>query len=90
MINKTTSGGVTFNDTFQQVSITALPFGGVGESGYGRQSMIHGFEDFSYKKGVVDIPKDAESFFARRYPPYTAESLDFYTTIAVKVPIPAE
>lgn len=90
VINKTTSGGVTFNDTFQQVSITALPFGGVGESGYGRQSMIHGFEDFSYKKGVVDIPKDAESFFARRYPPYTAESLDFYTTIAVKVPIPAE
>ena len=32
----------------------------------------------------------AEPFFARRYPPYTAESLDFYTTIAVKVPIPAE
>lgn len=75
----------------------------------GRQSMSHGFEDFSYKKGVVDIPKEsvffqtsrifllkiaqynsAEPFFARRYPPYTAESLDFYTTIAVNVPIPAE
>ncbi|KAF5318092.1 hypothetical protein D9619_012028 [Psilocybe cf. subviscida] len=37
IIDHTTSGGVTFSDTFGYLALGELPFGGVGKSGHGRR-----------------------------------------------------
>lgn len=87
IITNTTSGGLIFNDTFQQLSVDELPFGGVGESGYGRQVLKYSFDNFVYERSILDIPYQAEPSLAVRYPPYTAQSLEFMTAI-VKQPIP--
>ncbi|KDR77921.1 hypothetical protein GALMADRAFT_118796 [Galerina marginata CBS 339.88] len=87
IIANTNSGGVSVGDTFQQVSMNEMPFGGVGESGYGRQVLKFSFDNFVYERGVVDVPYDEEKFFGARYPPYTEESLEFFSAL-LKAPIP--
>jgi len=47
------SGSVCFNDTMKQAANPALPFGGVGASGYGRYRGRAGFEAFSYPRAVT-------------------------------------
>lgn len=47
------SGGVCVNDTLKQSSNLELPFGGVGESGYGRYRGKHGVYAFSYERAVA-------------------------------------
>ncbi|KAH9486012.1 Aldehyde dehydrogenase family 3 member I1, chloroplastic [Psilocybe cubensis] len=88
VLANTTSGNFWINDTFQQVGIDDLPFGGVGESGYGRQIMRYSFENFIYERGVVDVPFEDEPSFAARYPPYTDESLAIFSS-ALQAEIPA-
>ncbi|CAA7269777.1 unnamed protein product [Cyclocybe aegerita] len=85
----TTSGTLVFGDTFAQVAINELPFGGVGESGYGRQVLKYSFDNFVYERGVVDVPFGDEPVLAMRYPPYTAESLEFFSA-PLKVDIPRD
>jgi len=87
IIANTTSGNVSIGDTFTIVSINELPFGGVGESGHGRQFLQYSFGNFTYERGVIDTPYGEEPAFAARYPPYTKESLDFFSSI-LKTPIP--
>ncbi|PPQ79732.1 hypothetical protein CVT25_003299 [Psilocybe cyanescens] len=86
-IANTTSGNVWIGDTFQQVGVSEVPFGGVGESGYGRQSMKACFDDFSYQRGLVEIPDGIEPFLTARYPPYTEGSLEIITQM-INQPIP--
>ncbi len=50
---RTTSGALVFNDVMTHVSMTSLPFGGVGASGTGAYHGIHGFRRFSHFKPVV-------------------------------------
>ncbi|KAJ7496409.1 Aldehyde/histidinol dehydrogenase [Mycena latifolia] len=66
------SGSLVFNAIciISQV-LDELPFGGVGESGYARQTLKHTFDEFSYERASIDLPKEAEPFLAFRYPPYT-------------------
>lgn len=80
ILQRTMSGGTSFNDTFQFLAVNELPFGGVGESGYGRQILKYSFEIFSYERPVVDVPTKAEDFFEIRYAPYTQDKLDFFKT----------
>jgi aldehyde dehydrogenase (NAD+) len=37
--------------------VADLPFGGVGESGYGRQVGFYSAQEFLYPRAVVDIPQ---------------------------------
>ncbi len=53
VLDQTTSGGVTINDTILHVSQEDLPFGGVGPSGMGAYHGFEGFETFSHKKAVL-------------------------------------
>ena len=68
IIEKYSYGGGVVNDTMIHFGNAKLPFGGVGESGYGAYRGKHGFETFSHKKSIViksnliDIPI--------RYAPY--------------------
>jgi coniferyl-aldehyde dehydrogenase len=52
VVARTTSGGVTVNDTILHIAQNDLPFGGVGPSGMGSYHGFDGFLTFSKKKGV--------------------------------------
>lgn len=70
VLGRTVSGGVTVNDTLLHVAHENLPFGGVGESGWGAYHGETGFLRFTQQKPVlVQSRWAASSLF---YPPYGA------------------
>ncbi|TFK99301.1 aldehyde dehydrogenase [Pterulicium gracile] len=87
VLDNTTSGGLCINDTFQQLSVN-MPFGGVGESGYGRQVLRYGFESCSNARAYVDVPKEAEQMLGVRYLPYNEQSRAVINGLVVGVKIP--
>lgn len=56
VLAETASGGACVNDTMMQVFPPSLPFGGVGESGYGSYHGRWGFETFSHRRAVYRRP----------------------------------
>ncbi|MDX1836798.1 coniferyl aldehyde dehydrogenase [Legionella taurinensis] len=64
----TLSGALTVNDTLMHVAIDDLPFGGVGQSGFGQYHGQEGFDRFSQLKPVFKKKKIATA--AWLYPPY--------------------
>jgi coniferyl-aldehyde dehydrogenase len=52
VLERTTSGNVTVNDTMLHYGQEDLPFGGVGLSGMGAYHAIEGFKTMSHAKGV--------------------------------------
>ncbi|MBA4265600.1 MAG: coniferyl aldehyde dehydrogenase, partial [Comamonadaceae bacterium] len=70
VLMRTVSGGVSLNDTLMHVAHEQLPFGGVGESGWGAYHGKAGFLRFTQQKPVL-----VQSRFAMGhlfYPPYGA------------------
>ncbi|MBP7050017.1 MAG: aldehyde dehydrogenase [Phycisphaerae bacterium] len=73
IISETSSGGVCVNDTVIHLTAPALPFGGVGKSGFGRYHGKAGFDALSNHKSVLrqtllfDIPG--------RFPPTSEKDL---------------
>ena len=68
VLARTVSGGVTVNDTLMHIAHPNLPFGGVGESGWGAYHGEAGFLRLTQQKPVL-----AQSGWARGdlfYPPY--------------------
>ncbi len=68
VLNSTSAGGVTINDTLMHIANGSLPFGGVGDSGIGAYHGEHSFNLFSHKKAVLH-----RSFLIEepiRYAPY--------------------
>jgi aldehyde dehydrogenase (NAD+) len=68
VLGKTSSGGVSINDTLVHVANHHLPFGGVGGSGYGSYRGRQTFEIFSHKKSVMKSPLWLD--VPIKYPPY--------------------
>lgn len=62
-------GGGCINDTISHLGNPNLPFGGVGNSGFGSYHGKNSFEAFSYKQSIVKKPAWPDPDF--RYPPYT-------------------
>jgi aldehyde dehydrogenase (NAD+) len=69
VVERTSSGGVGVNCTLMQLSVPALPFGGVGESGMGSYHGRRSFDTFSHVKPVYARPPSPDPALA--YPPYT-------------------
>lgn len=67
--NAKRSGGVCINDTMKQSMSLNLPFGGVGDSGFGRYRGVYGFESFSYQRAVVKRGKLGAKWLDLK-PPY--------------------
>ena len=68
VVGNSRSGGVCINDLFFQAAHHRLPFGGLGNSGFGAYHGRAGFDTFSFQRSVL-----RRSFFvdpALRYPPY--------------------
>jgi aldehyde dehydrogenase (NAD+) len=68
LLRRTSSGGVTLNDTLIHYVNRELPFGGIGPSGMGRYHHQASFDTFSHQRSVQvavtfpDVPL--------KYPPY--------------------
>jgi len=69
VLRRTSSGGACVNEVMSHVLAPALPFGGVGPSGFGAYHGRWGFEQFSHRKGVMVRPTWME--LPILYPPYT-------------------
>ena len=70
VLQRTVSGGVTVNDTLMHVAHDNLPFGGVGDSGWGSYHGEAGFVRFCHQKSVLVQSRWAPG--ALLYPPYGA------------------
>jgi coniferyl-aldehyde dehydrogenase len=68
----TVSGGVTVNDTLLHYTQESLPFGGVGNSGFGAYHGEKGFETFSHLKPIFRQSRLNGLDMLR--PPYTNKS----------------
>ncbi|KAL9393487.1 hypothetical protein Peur_012772 [Populus x canadensis] len=71
-VQKVSCGGMVINDTVLHVTVSSLPFGGVGESGMGSYHGKFSFDAFSHKKAVLYRSFSGDS--PVRYPPYTPEN----------------
>lgn len=56
VLSTTSSGGVCVNDALTHLLVSSLPFGGVGESGYGSYHGQYGVDAFSHHKAVYRRP----------------------------------
>ncbi|QDC09100.1 coniferyl aldehyde dehydrogenase [Oceanicola sp. D3] len=52
VLTRTTSGGVTVNDTLLHIAVDDMPFGGIGASGIGSYHGPEGFRAMSHAKSV--------------------------------------
>ncbi len=68
VLNNTVSGGVSVNDTLMHIAHENLPFGGVGESGWGSYHGHAGFLRFTHEKSVLNQSKLGMGHLF--YPPY--------------------
>ncbi len=71
ILQRTSSGGVCFNDVVMHVGVPELPFGGVGNSGMGSYHGEAGFRTFSHERSVLRRPFRLDVPF--RYPPYAGK-----------------
>ena len=70
MLQHTVSGGVSVNDTLMHIAHDGLPFGGVGDSGWGAYHGEAGFLRFCHQKSV--LLQSRWSAGSLLYPPYNA------------------
>ena len=68
VVRHSRSGGVCINDVVFQAALHTLPFGGLGNSGFGASHGRAGFETFSFQRSVLrrSLHPDPDL----RYPPY--------------------
>ena len=52
-MEKVSFGGGCINDTIVHLATSALPFGGVGESGMGAYHGKHSFDTFTHQKSIL-------------------------------------
>ncbi len=72
VLENTSSGGVTVNDTIMHIANPHLPFGGVGESGIGAYHHQASFDTFSHLKSV--LKKGFRVELPYRYAPFAKNS----------------
>ena len=70
VLRRTVSGGVSVNDTLLHIAHARLPFGGVGDSGWGAYHGEAGFLRFCHQKSV--LVQSRWSMGHLLYPPYGA------------------
>lgn len=70
VLARTVSGGVSVNDTLMHIAHENLPFGGVGDSGWGAYHGEAGFLRFCHQKSV--LIQSRLSLGSVFYPPYGA------------------
>ncbi|NXO40843.1 AL3B1 dehydrogenase, partial [Locustella ochotensis] len=80
VLERTSSGGFCGNDTLMHVTLTSLPFGGIGNSGLGKYHGKFTFDTFSHHRGCLHRSMGLEALNTPRYPPYTQQKLGLLTS----------
>ncbi|XP_025734209.1 aldehyde dehydrogenase family 3 member B1 isoform X2 [Callorhinus ursinus] len=75
VLAQTSSGGFCGNDGFMHMTLTSLPFGGVGASGMGSYHGKFSFDTFSHHRACLLRPPGLEKIYSLRYPPYSPRNL---------------
>ncbi len=70
ILNTTSAGGTSINDTVLHYIHLNLPFGGINNSGFGRTHGHSGFKAFSNHRSV--LKQSSLSPLKLLYPPYTS------------------
>ncbi|KAL1743347.1 Aldehyde/histidinol dehydrogenase [Schizophyllum fasciatum] len=78
-LSQTRSGTLVLNDSFMQLGVYEMPFGGIGDSGYGSYLGKFSFDTFTHSRSYINVPLAAEPFLGYRYPPYTEEGYKFFS-----------
>ena len=73
LISETSSGAFACNEITLQMLNSELPFGGVGQSGYGRLKGKAGFDQCSNKKSILHKTPLTFYPFTVIFPPFTAD-----------------
>jgi len=84
VIENTTSGGASVNETVFHVACKTLPFGGVGPSGMGSYNGFTTFDTFSHKKSVLERSTWLDP--PLRYPPFTERKIWWFKTLTTLKP----
>lgn len=84
LFHSVSSGGAMVNDVMTQCAVTAMPFGGVGESGTGSHNGIAGFNTFTHRRTVIETPAWFEYIIGVRYAPYTPSKISQFAMLAPK------
>ncbi|XP_052049783.1 aldehyde dehydrogenase family 3 member B3 isoform X3 [Apodemus sylvaticus] len=71
VLAQTSSGGFCGNDGFMHMTLSSLPFGGVGSSGMGRYHGKFSFDTFSNQRACLLSCSGMEKLNGLRYPPYS-------------------
>uniref|UniRef100_A0A8C8E5Q1 Aldehyde dehydrogenase n=1 Tax=Otus sunia TaxID=257818 RepID=A0A8C8E5Q1_9STRI len=79
VLERTSSGGFCGNDTLMHVTLTSLPFGGIGNSGLGKYHGKFTFDTFTHHRGCLHRNMGLEALNALRYPPYSQQKLGLLT-----------
>lgn len=84
-MKQTSSGGVCINDTILHISATSLPFGGVGNSGFGKYHGKYSLDTFSNQRSVLKRGFNPllEWIGSSRYPPYSDGNLTLLTQLGM-------
>ncbi|KAJ7310002.1 Aldehyde/histidinol dehydrogenase [Mycena albidolilacea] len=86
-VESTSSGTLVLNDTFTQVGVHEMPFGGSGDSGYGSYLGKFSFNNFVNRRSFINVPPSFEPFLGYRYPPYSEEAFQALSAGAnIKIP----
>nr|UJH41145.1 farnesal dehydrogenase [Pardosa pseudoannulata] len=85
-LDNTSSGSVCVNDSIVNLSIDALPFGGVGKSGMGAYHGKYSFDTFSHNKAVLirNYSMLGEKLGMARYPPYSVGNMKYLRKLLKK------
>nr|XP_015223297.1 PREDICTED: fatty aldehyde dehydrogenase-like [Lepisosteus oculatus] len=84
VIAETSSGGVTANDCLLHYSVSALPFGGVGNSGMGCYHGKHSFDQLSHLRACLIKSLSMEGMNKLRYPPHSADKVRWARILILK------
>ncbi|KAM8816287.1 aldehyde dehydrogenase family 3 member B1 [Rhynchonycteris naso] len=80
MLARTSSGGFCGNDGFMHLTLTSLPFGGVGASGMGSYHGKFSFDTFSHHRACLLRSPGMEKVNSIRYPPYSLRNVRLLLT----------
>jgi beta-apo-4'-carotenal oxygenase len=81
-----TSGGATVNDSYFHATLNTVPFGGVGDSGWGAYRGKASFDCFTHFRTIAEPPSWAESLMRVRYMPYDLSRLSMLSRLMDKKP----
>ncbi|NXA57344.1 AL3B1 dehydrogenase, partial [Nothocercus julius] len=79
VLERTSSGGFCGNDTMMHLTLTSLPFGGIGNSGLGKYHGKFTFDTFTHHRACLHRNMGLEAINCPRYPPYNQQKLGLMT-----------